>query len=44
MSLSKMKLSEVKLDVIQKSIQKINYEISISKCEKAISKLSSCSY
>jgi hypothetical protein len=42
LSLERFKLTDLKIDTIQKSLLKINYEIQISTCEKAITRLSKC--
>jgi hypothetical protein len=42
LSLERFKLTDLKIDTIQKSLLKINYEIQISICEKAITRLSKC--
>lgn len=42
LTLERFKLTDLKIDTIQKSLLKINYEIQISTCEKAITRLSKC--
>lgn len=42
LSLERFKLTDLKIDTIQKCLLKINYEIQISTCEKSITRLSKC--